>query len=301
MKRILILVLLIIVGNNFLHAQQTPLFTQYMFNPLPYNPAIAGTNNYYQIRLNSRFQWAGITDAPVTNCLSAYGPGGGKYKDMGYGGYIVSDVTGPTSRTGFYGAYAYNISLNNEIRLSMGMSLGLLQYKLDGSKIITSENSPPDVVFQGGVSSQWVPDASLGLYMYASNFQVGFSAVQLINNKLKIYDTKTGLSKLTRNFYLTGGYKYFFDRDWAVEPTALIKAVGPVPLQLDLSAKVIYQSQVWGALAFRTGDAISVIIGYAYQKKIYIGYSYDFGISAIHKYQSGSHEIMINYHFQTLK
>jgi type IX secretion system PorP/SprF family membrane protein len=299
MRRTLFITLFIILGNNFLFAQQEPLFTQYMFNPLPYNPAIAGTNNYYQIRLNSRFQWAGITDAPVTNCLSAYGPGGGKNKDMGFGGYIVSDVTGPTSRTGFYGAYAYNIAMNNEIRLSMGLALGLLQYKIDGSKISTADPNDPIPVLQGGSTSLFLPDASMGVYLYASNFQVGFSAVQLLNNKLKLYST--GLSKLTSNYYLTGGYKYFFDRDWAVEPTALIKAVGPVPLQMDLSAKVIYQSQIWGALAYRTGDAISIIIGYAYQKKIYVGYSYDFGISDIHKYQSGSHEIMINYHFQTLK
>ena len=300
MRRILIIALLLILGKSFLFAQ-TPIFTQYMFNPFVINPAVAGTNNYYQIRLNSRFQWAGITDAPITNVLSAYGPNAGKTKDMGYGGYVISDVTGPTSRTGFYGAYAYNIAINNEIRLSMGMALGLLQYKLDGSKITSSDNSGSDPVLQGGVSSQMVPDASVGVYMYASNFQVGFSALQLFNNKLKIYDTKTGLSKLTSNFYLTGGYKYFIDRDWAVEPTAIIKAVGPVPLQLDLSAKVIYQSLVWGALAFRTADAVSILIGYVYQKKIYIGYSYDIGVSDIHRYQSGSHEIMINYHFQTLK
>jgi type IX secretion system PorP/SprF family membrane protein len=272
-----------------------------MFNPFVINPAVAGTNNYYQIRLNSRFQWSGITDAPITNCLSAYGPNGGKNKDMGYGGYVISDVTGPTSRTGFYGSYAYNIAVNNEIRLSMGLSLGLLQYKIDGSKITASDNSGLDPVLQGGVSSQLVPDASVGLYLYASNFQVGFSALQLLNNKLKIYDTKTGLSKLTTNFYLTGGYKYFIDRDWAIEPTAIIKGASPVPLQIDLSAKVVYQSLVWGALAFRSADAVSILIGYAYQKKIYIGYSYDLGISSIGRYQSGSHEIMINYHFQILK
>jgi type IX secretion system PorP/SprF family membrane protein len=299
MKRTLFISLLLILVSNLLFAQQEPIFTQYMFNPFMINPAVAGTNNYYQIRLNSRFQWAGITDAPVTNCLSAYGPSSGKNKDMGYGGYIISDVTGPTSRTGFYGGYAYNISVNNEIRLSMGLSAGLVQYKIDGSKITSADSNDP--VMQGGVSSQLVPDASVGLYLYASNFQVGFSAQQLINNKLKIYDTQTGLSKLKSHFNLTGGYKYFIDRDWAIEPTAIIQGVGPVPLQLDLTGKVIYQSLVWGALAYRTADAVSILIGYAYQKKIYIGYSYDIGVSAIHKYQSGSHEIMINYHFQTLK
>ena len=289
---------LLLLANGLMFAQQLPNFTQYMFNPFVINPAIAGTNNYYQIRLNSRFQWAGITDPPITNCLSIYGPNSSKKKDMGFGGYMMSDVTGPTSRTGFYGAYAYNVALNNTIRVSMGLSLGLQQYKIDGTKITLAD---PDQVLQPTVYAQFVPDASVGVYVYSSSFQVGFSAMQLINNKLKIYDTQSGLNKLKSHFYLTGGYKYFINRDWAVEPTAVIQGVTPVPIQLDLSAKVIYQNMVWGGLAFRTSDAVSILLGYTYQKKISIGYSYDLSISPIRQYQSGSHEIMVNYRFNTIK
>ncbi len=289
----------LLIANGLVWAQQTPIFTQYMFNPFVINPAIAGTNNYYQIWLNSRFQWAGITDPPITNCLSIYGPNASKTKDMGWGGYIINDVTGPTSRTGFYGSYAYNLALNNSIRLSMGLSMGVQQYKIDGSKIALNEKYDPSL--QSTVYAQFVPDASAGVYLYSTNFQVGFSAVQLINNKLKIYDTSSGLNKLKSHFYLTGGYKYYINRDWAIEPTAVIRGVTPVPIQLDFTCKVIYQNMVWGALAFRTSDAVSILLGYTYQKKISIGYSYDLGISAIRKYQSGSHEIMINYRFNTIK
>jgi type IX secretion system PorP/SprF family membrane protein len=300
MKRIIYIVLLLwITDTGVAWAQQTPTFTQYMFNPFVLNPAIAGTNNYYQIRLNSRFQWAGITDPPITNNLSIYGPSGSKTKDMGWGGYIISDVTGPTSRTGIYGAYAYNIAVNNEIRISGGLALGLMQYKIDGTKIKLGE--PGDDVLQESVYSKFVPDASVGLYMWATNFHVGFAANQLINNKLKIYDSTTGLSKLKTHFYLTGGYKYFIDRDWALEPTIIIKGVTPVPIQMDLNVKVLYKNMVWGALGFRTSDAISIMAGYTYDKKISIAYSYDIGISAIRKYNSGSHEISIGYRFQTIK
>ena len=38
----------------------------YMFNDFVINPAIAGTQNYYQIRTNHRFQWVGMADPPMT-------------------------------------------------------------------------------------------------------------------------------------------------------------------------------------------------------------------------------------------
>ena len=130
---------------------------------------------------------------------------------------------------------------------------------------------------------------------------MGFSADQLINNKIKLYDTKTGLSKLNSHFYLIGGYKYYINREFAVEPTFMVKAVSPAPVQLDLQARVIYQDMVWLGLDFRTMDALAILVGYTYENKIYIGYSYDIGISSFSNYNSGSHELMIGYKFKALK
>lgn len=294
--RILPLLILLIGSSGVVRAQQIGQFTQFMFNPLVINPAVTGTNNYFQIRSNHRFQWVGMTDPPIVNTLSIYGPSS-KY-DMGYGGYIVSDITGPTSRTGISGTYAYNIALNEEIRLSMGMALGLYQFKLDVSKVQLYDDQDPA---KNNVYTDFYPDAVVGVYMYANNFQVGFSAAQLIPNKIKIYDTKTGLSKLKAHFYLTGSYQYLINRDWAVEPNVIIRGVTPVPLQMDFNTRVIFRNLAWGGLAWRTSDAISLFLGYNHENKFNIGYAYDIGISAIRKYNSGSHELMISYRFNKVK
>ena len=47
-----------------------------MTNPFVLNPALAGTNNYFQVISSNRFQWVGFSDAPITNSLSVYGPAG---------------------------------------------------------------------------------------------------------------------------------------------------------------------------------------------------------------------------------
>src|ERR1035437_3576786 len=105
MKKLTLLTMILAVCGS-LFSQQEPQYTLYMLNPFLTNPALAGTNNYYQIRTNHRFQWTGLKDAPITNSISAYGPH--STKSMGYGGTIYNDITGPTSRTGINGVYAYN-------------------------------------------------------------------------------------------------------------------------------------------------------------------------------------------------
>ncbi len=281
-----------------LYAQQTPLSTQFMHNPFVLNPALAGTHNYYQIRSNNRFQWTGISDSPITNTLSIYGPHSSKNMDMGFGGFIYNDVTGPTSQTSINGAYAYNLAINTDIRVSGGLAIGLLQFKIDGTKISTQDEVDP--VLQDGIYTTYSPDATVGVYVYSSNFHVGFSAIHLIPSKLNTNEA-TGLSKLKSHFFLTGGYKYFINRDFAIEPSILIKAVSPAPIQVDFNTKVIYQGTFWGGLSFRSMDAASIMVGYIHEKKIYAGYSYDLGISAFRTYHTGSHELMIGYRFNSLK
>jgi type IX secretion system PorP/SprF family membrane protein len=296
MKRLIYITALLFIGFGAI-AQQSPHYTQYMFNDFVINPAVAGVNDYYQIRTNHRFQWAGITDPPLTNSLSIYGPHA--KLPMGFGGYIYNDATGPTSRTGITGAYAYNIEINKDIRISGGLSMGLQQYKLDGTQLTAKDLT--DLKIQPVVFSTYIPDASIGFYAYADEWYAGLSIAQLLNNNLKIFDEKSGLNKLKSHFYLTGGYKYKIDRDFTVEPSVIIKGTAPKVFQFDLSTRVIYQEMVWGGLSYRLKDAISVLIGYIHDEKFYFGYAYDLGVSDLRKYNSGTHEIMIGYRFNDIR
>lgn len=297
MKKILYTAILIIQICIPVIAQQLPHYTQYMFNDFIINPAVAGTADYYQIRSNHRFQWIGLTDPPMTNTLSVYGPHA--KMPMGFGGYFYNDVTGPTSRTGITGAYAYNIELQKDMRLSFGISLGLMQYKLDGSQLSIKDQS--DLAIQNSVTSAYVPDACLGIYLYADDFYAGFSSGQLFNNKLRLYEEKNGLNKLKSHFYLTGGYRYAFATDYLLEPSIIIKGTAPKTFNFDLSSRVIYKKTFWGGLSFRLKDAFSVLLGYTYDDKFSFGYSYDIGVTSLRNFNSGSHEVMIGYRFNRIR
>ncbi|MEX0986885.1 MAG: type IX secretion system membrane protein PorP/SprF [Bacteroidales bacterium] len=292
-----IILLLCLAGSVNLAGQQLPQFTQYMFNDFILNPAIAGIHDYYQIRTSHRFQWVGMTDPPLTNSISFYGPHSSM--DMGFGGTIFTDITGPTSRTGISSSYGYNIAINNDMRLSMGLSLNMLQYKVDGTQLTPKD--PSDLYIQGVVSTTYVPDAGVGVYLYGDNFFAGISSAQLLNNKLKIFEEKTGLNRLKSHLFLTGGYRYEVDRDWIIEPSAIVKVTAPRQFKFEFNTKVEWVEMVWLAAGYRFHEAVSIMAGYNHDDRFYFGYAYDIGITDLRKYNMGSHEIMIGYRFNDIK
>ena len=50
--------------------QAKPYYTQYILNNYILNPGITGIENYTDVKLSYRNQWAGISGAPVTTTRS---------------------------------------------------------------------------------------------------------------------------------------------------------------------------------------------------------------------------------------
>ena len=113
-KKSLYLLFLITIVPIHANGQQLPQLTQYMMNNYAINPAVAGMQDYYQIRTTIRNQWVGIEDAPTTNILSVYGKRG---NNVGLGGIVFNDQVGPTSRIGANMSYAYHFNLSKKIKI----------------------------------------------------------------------------------------------------------------------------------------------------------------------------------------
>jgi len=296
--RILYIATILLTMTTVSFAQQTPMYTQYMLNDFAYNPAIAGTKEYYQAKSNNRYQWIGITDAPRTYVLSVYGPH--RKLDMGFGGLVFNDVTGPTSRLGVYGSYAYNVRIKDDLRFSSGLSIGLLQYKVDGSKITLHDEGDPSL--GNNMYVDYLPDATMGIYFYATKYSIGLSVAQLFSSNVKFNELEQlGLNRLKRHMMLHGSYVFNINEDFSVEPMLMLKFVAPAPIQADINARVIYRNMVWAGFGYRTKDAASILVGYNYQDQLIFGYSYDMTFTDLRKYSSGTHELMIGARFNKIK
>jgi type IX secretion system PorP/SprF family membrane protein len=276
-------------------AQQLPQYSQYMLNQMAINPAYAGTNDFAEVRSNSRHQWIGITDAPRTYMLTVEGPI--KDKNMGLGMNLYTDIVGPTRRTGLNFSYAYHLKLKKEMFLSMGLSAGVLQWGIDGSKL-TLHDTETDPNLLTSYQTKIVPDFGAGLYLHKKEqFYFGLSIPQLYLAPIPLYAGAGKNSKLVNQFNFNGAYKIKINDDFKVEPSFLLKIEIPAPAKLDLGARVIYKEQIWLGAAYRTHDAFTALLGYMYKDYLLIGYSYDITTTNLKKYSSGSHEIMLGIRF----
>ncbi len=288
-----VLLLSALVGR----AQQLPQYTQYMINSFTLNPAVAGTQPYFEACSDNRYQWVGITDAPRTYLLTFDGPI--TQQHIGIGGYVYTDVTGPTSRTGFTSAYSYHLEITKGLNLSMGLSVGIMQYAVNGSEINLEEAGDPALT--NVQESVLVPDLGCGFYLYGNNFYVGLAVPQIVESRLQLTQMSTPANELVTHYYATGGYNFNLGTDFSLDPCLLAEYVYPAPVQFDFNLRLLYEKKFWIGAGYRTLDAVYAMVGYVYQNNLTFGYSYDYSINDIRNYSFGTNEIFIGIKFDRQK
>jgi len=295
-KRLAIIICVLCFSLLDTDAQQLPQYSQYLLNDFVINPALAGRNDFSLVQTNVRYQWVGFKDAPRTFTASVNLPY--KTDKVGLGGYMYSDIAGPLSRSGINFAYAYHVDMGEELKLSMGMFAGMMQYRIDGPDLILADEE--ERYLFGSTETAVVPDASFGINLYTDRGFFGFSFNHLFHNRLstKFFSSSSpSFGYLKNHLFVTTGYKFDLSSDLEIEPSLLLKVVNPLPPALDLSARFIYQEDLWLGLQYRLDDAFVISAGYAHKERILIGYSYDFTMSNIKRYSTGSHEVMLGYRF----
>lgn len=292
MKKFIYITVIVLLVSN-LQAQQLPQYTQYMLNDLAINPAVAGKDNFADVRSNNRYQWAGLTDAPRTYMLTLHSPL--KNRHMGIGTHIYTDIVGPTRRVGISLAYAYHIKIAEKTRLSLGLNAGIQQWGIDGHKLHLHDAGDENLLTQ--YQTKMVPDFGAGLYVHNEKWYIGFSLPQLYQSPIKLYPDGDHKGTLVTHFLLNGAYKFNINDDFKVEPSFVLKYANPAPIKLDVGARVIYQEQVWLGVGYRHQDAVTALIGFMYKNYLMIGYSYDFTTTNLKNYSTGTHELMLGLRF----
>jgi len=288
-------------------AQQIPISTIFVENPFAFNPAVAGTSNGFKVRMYNRMQWVGFGDGPVTTQLSYFGPH--QVRNIGYGGNLNYDKAGPVSVLKLNGAFAYNFAIDYDIRISLGLNLGLIQYRVDGTQFEVFDPTNPPEYAPPTVMANFRPDAGTGVYVYHYDWYVGLSAQQLFNNNLKLspINAEEKSNRLKTHFFGFAGYRFTdgVTNRLVIEPSVLVRKVVSIPLQMDISGRVIYNQQFWGGLCFRNSfesfDAASIIFGYIHERRIHISLAYDYSFAKIRKYTTGTFELVLGYNFDDVR
>lgn len=280
------------------NGQQLAHYSQFFLNDYVLNPAVAGTESHFEVNSTYRYQWVGIKDAPRTFLMSMDGPIG--KGNMGIGGYVYSDVTGPTRKTGFKVSYAYNFKVTDDIKLSFGLAGGLMQFAVDGSEI--SLNQENDQAIANVWSAAYTPDAAFGAYLYHEDFFASVSIPQLIGTKLELADGYSSADNSLKNHYfISGGYTFHINSDFDFEPLVQGKYIPPTNPQIDAGGRFIWKEMLWLGGTYRSEDAATIFAGINFLENFTFGYSYDVITNDVKVVSSGTHEIVLSLKFNERK
>ena len=282
-------------------AQQLPQFTSYQLSPFLYNPAFAGVDGTTQLNAVIRNQWSGVREAPQTDVISGYGLL--RNEKMGLGATAFKDVAGADSRRGITLSYAYHLRVKNDISLSLGLSAGFLQYRLDHTIINPYDDGDP--VFNSPVLSSVVPTATFGAYLYADNFYASVALPQLLSSTFTVKDEYNDNSLieggLTNHIFVGGGYIKDINDAFIIEPSLLLMLSSPAPASVELMTKLTYKDLLWTALSYRFNDAACMYIGVDINERFYVAYAHDFVTSELSTVTSGTNEFKLGFRFNKAK
>lgn len=291
MKRInIVLLFFVLLTSSELMSQQTPMYSQYMFNMMNINPAYTGNRENPNVTMLMRNQWAGFPGAPRTGSVS--------YDDRvndrnhSWGGQMYYDRLGIEKTTGVQGFYSYSAPFNNAT-LSLGMSFGILNYSIDYNR--TNPYDAGDSSLQTVIKA-FMPTAGLGALLSGERWYVGLSSPALLKTKI----TSKNQAVVQRagaegHYFLTGGYVMPLSGVVVVKPSVLLKASAGVPVQADLNMNVWFNDVLGVGASYRTEDAVVGLLELRLKQNLRLGYAYDYNISDLQFYNGGSHEFMLRY------
>lgn len=295
LKKTFYTLLLALTGSG-VFAQQDALFTQYMFNNLYMTPAYAGVDGVTRLTAIHRSQWLGYQSsfgdggAPTTQMVSFNTP---IYRlRSGFGAYVMNDKLGPQNNLEAQAMYAYHLGIK-ETKLSIGIKAGIYSQSVNGQYYRYIDDGDP--LIATGKESQVRPDLGLGIFYRAEKYYAGVGFNHLLRSQFD-FGADSVRGALENHINFTGGYFYEVSFDLRVQFSTAVRT-DLNKTQLDFAGIAYLKDTMWGGLAFRQGEAGSLLLGYALlkDKSLKLGTAVDFIIKDREAKENFSLEVMLSY------
>lgn len=291
-------------------------YTLWSQNQYLINPAVAGSDDFLNIKSGFRRQWSGMKEAPrmlyatahmalnkrsefrnsaLLTSKNAQEPNPKNKLTHAIGVTLNGSEFGAFSRKDFLATYALHLPLNNEYTISFGLSSGFSNYGFNSSKSeVLLDHDPTYAAYASG-NNAYSFTSDFGTYLYHEDYYFGYAARQLINTEVDLTDgtvDQEGAGQQTTHLIM-GGYRYSLSNQFILKPNVLMKIQSSKPLSYDINTTINYKESVYLGGAYRSGDAASLLFGLTISQLVSIGYAYDISLSEIKNQSSGSHEVQI--------
>ena len=272
---------LICLTFSSVKAQQTPVFSDYVYNALLLNPAHAGFYKNTDVTLTYRNVPSEFDGTPTV--MSAALNGTTKSENIGFGASVVNDAIGVANVTSVTGSFAYKIIFDhhygrakwweyNPNTITFGLSVGGVFY----NENLTQLNIQNDPRFAEDIN-EVVPSIGAGFLYNRQQFYVGLSNTNLIAS---LYRDDKNLS-ISSPTYLYGGYRIFTDlfETYMLKPNFLVKFENGAAPQLDANFTTNYKNILEFGFGYRTNKSVNVLAAVHSNKTWRFLFSYNFAVS----------------------
>ncbi len=323
------LVLMALLMNWTVFAQSKPVYTQYVLNNFVLNPALAGIENYTDVKLSHRAQWVGIKGAPTTTYFSLHAPigktdynttatsfempgnnpRGEQYWQnytapnvhQGLGITAINEQAGFLNRWSVQAAYAYHQPLGVATTLALGFSAGVSSVSIDQTKIDFADLDPndPAIGYTSGELKKVKPEIGVGLWLYSANYFAGLSILNIVPGKTRfVADNKYG-TYASPNYFLTAGYRIALTDQISALPSVMVQYWQPQLYGVHTNVKLQYLDQFWVGGSYRFADVTggySAMAGFNLSHTFNISYAYENATNAsVRSYTGNTHELVLGF------
>lgn len=287
----LISLLLLLTGITGV-AQQDARYSQFMYNKVLLNPAVAGTSGLIKGSVFNRNQW--VSTETLFRATSVTLDMTVSQNRVGLGWVYEQDNNGIVKQQTFAGAASYAVNWWGGF-LRFGIQLGVRQARRDLSDLRIKEEN--DVLLQDN-TSRTNADADFGMFYSRDKLYFGYSVKHLMRPQIGY--SVNSLERYNLFHQVMGGAEIQLSSTWNFRPSALIKITRNVEPQVDLVAQFDWHRSFWFGVGARSSRELNVNAGIALHEAvglignpIFLGYGVDFGFNELYSGGLLTHEIML--------
>lgn len=286
MKKLLLLLLTVALFSTLSRAQQDPLYSQYILNPMVINPAYAGLNNNFNASFAFRSQWGGFEGNPTTFNLN--GHVSLVENRVGAGLLVVQDKIGNVTNTEFQAAGSYKLQLDDKV-FSFGMQAGVINFRSDANKLNLADAGDPAFTTNENLSK---PNIGAGVAVKSEKFFVGLSVPRLLNASFKSSQGQQ-FDLYNQHYYLFGSYVFTMGTRVRLKPAVLLRTVKGSPLSTDLNFNVNFDQIYQAGLFTRNFNTYGIQLQALLKDQFRFGYTFEIPTANSVGSQFNTHEIML--------
>jgi len=291
-RQISILFLLISLTFCSLQSQSHIRLNNFWNNGFSINPAAINDSYRNSVTVATRKQWLNFPGAPTAVYASGTMYIEDYYTQLGF--KVMTERKGYTQATDINLAYAYALSVSNDLVVNLGLSGSYQNFAYDRNMITFTDPDNSAMIYENLLFKNSF-NATLGVELAYNALKLGYCS----QNIFSLFNTENQLNFNTNMLYL-------FYKQQSANTVNLGLGASAFQysdfFQAELNGSMFYKrdaesNELQLGLFYRTQYELGAIAGIDFGK-LKISYSFDYNLGQVFNHSYGTHEIMFTYNFK---